>query len=317
MRDRLGRVIVTGATGFVGSALTQRLASDGIDTVCLVRKGCSRIRQLQGLAHVTCLETDFSALDLASILAKHTPDVVFHLAAAGVHPMDRDPEQLIAGNVGLTTALVQACAKRPPRRFLFAGSCSEYAPIAHGVLLREDHPLLPSSLYGAAKASAYLLGRSLAMSFEVPFVSLRLFGIFGPGEGPERLIPHLWAHFSTGQTPRLTPGEQSRDFTYIDDVVEALLLASTNHSLEPYRAYNVCSGRPTQVRDIAQLVARATGRTDPDVGLGRLPYRVDESQWIVGDPSSFTEVTGYAPRICVEEGISRMIFQLGQVEAAR
>lgn len=310
MTEGLSRVLVTGATGFVGSALTRRLSAEGIDVVCLVRKDRSNPHRLRELPRVTCVETDFSAAELNELVPTYGPEVVFHLAAAGVRPDDRDPEQVVTGNVGLTTRLIQACAKRSPRQFIFAGSCSEYAPIATGALLREDHSLLATSLYGAAKASAYLCGRALAMSLSLPFVSLRLFGIFGPGEGPERLIPHLYAHFSSGSAPSLTPGGQARDFTYIDDIVEAFLVAAMHRSLEPYRAYNVCSGRPFYVRDVASLVARATAYMNADLGLGKRPYRVDESLWIVGDPTSFSGTTGYVPRISVEEGISRMVSEL-------
>lgn len=316
MIEGLSRVLVTGATGFVGSALTQRLSAEGHDVVCLVRKSSPNVSRVQTLPHITCVETDFSVTHLETQLSAHAPEVIFHLAASGIRPDDRAPEHLVAGHVGLTLALLQACAKRPPRQFVFAGSCSEYAPIATGSFLREDHPLVPTSMYGAAKASAYLLGRTLAMTHHLPFVSLRLFGIFGPGEGPERLVPHLYAHFASGQTPHLTPGEQARDFTYIDDVVEALLIGATNASLEPYRAYNVCSGHPTTVREVATLVAQAAGQKNADIGLGRRPYRSDESLWIVGDPTSFSGATGYAPRISVEEGIVRMVNELRRAGAA-
>jgi nucleoside-diphosphate-sugar epimerase len=306
----LSRVLVTGGTGFIGFALTQRLSAEGTHVVCPIRKGSGQKSRLAGLPYVTIVETDFSAKELDTLLHAHSPEVIFHLAAAGIRPDDRRPDTVVAGNVGLTTTLVGACEHHRLRRFVFAGSCSEYAPIAEGSLIREDHPLLPTSLYGAAKASAYLCGRALSMSLTVPFVALRFFGVFGPGEGPERLIPHLYAHFSSGKTPELTPGGQARDLTYIDDIVDALLLGATHDQIEVYGAYNVCSGRPFYVRDIASLVARETGQTNADIGLGRRPYRTDESLWIVGDPLHFSEATGYIPRFSVEEGISRMIANL-------
>lgn len=311
MIEGLSRALVTGATGFIGSALTQRLSAAGTHVICLVRKGRANTPHLPELPHVTYVETDFSSKELDALLPTHAPDVIFHLASAGVRPDERDPDQLIAGNVALTTRLVQACLRYTPRQFIFTGSCSEYAPIATGSLLREEHPLVPTSLYGAAKASAYLCGRSAAISIGVPFVNLRLFGVFGPGEGSTRLIPYLYSHLASGHSPELTLGEQARDFTYIDDVVDALITASTARALEPYRAYNVCSGRPVRVRDIALLVAQSMGRQENELGLGKRPYRVDESLWIVGDPTSYSSAANYSPRIGVEEGVRRMINALG------
>jgi len=307
MMDGFSRVLVTGATGFIGSALTQRLSAEGVDVVCLVRKGRANSMAIAGLPHVTCVETDFSAKELNVLLPAHSPDVIFHLASAGVRQDDRDPDQIIDGNVALTTRLVHACIHHRPRQFIFAGSCSEYAPITTGTLIGEEHPLEPTSLYGAAKASAYLCGRAAAMSLAVPFVSLRLFGVFGPGEGPQRLIPHLYAFLASGNTPALTPGEQARDFTYIDDVVDALIVGANHRSVEAYRVYNVCTGRPASVRDVALLVAQAMGRAENELGLGKRPYRADESQWIVGDPTRFSSTTSYAPRVGLEEGVLRTI----------
>jgi UDP-glucose 4-epimerase len=305
MIEGLGPVLVTGATGFIGSALVKRLAAEGNPAVCLVRAGSRGREKLEGLAGLRFFEME-PAADLAPILAEIAPDVVFHLAASGVRPDDREPASIVEGNVVLTTRLVAALAARPPRRFVFAGSCSEYAPIAEGKRIGEDHPLEPTSLYGAAKVSAYLCGKTLAAARGVPFVPLRLFGVFGPGEGPERLVPHLLAHFRAGETPELTPGEQARDFTYVEDVVDALIAAATSPSVEPFRAYNVCSGRATRVRDIALAAARAAGRPDADLGLGRRPYRPDEPMWIVGDPERFSNATGWRPRVGIDEGITRL-----------
>jgi nucleoside-diphosphate-sugar epimerase len=174
------------------------------------------------------------------------------------------------------------------------------------VRIREEHPLEPPSLYGAAKAAAALFGKALAARLGIAFVPLRLFGVYGPGEAPSRLVPHLIAHFRAGTTPALTPGGQARDFTYIDDVVEALMAAATAPGVVAGRAYNVCSGVPSLVREVAHLAARAVGKEGADLGLGRRAYRDDEPMWIVGDPSRFTEATGWTARVALEEGIRRM-----------
>ncbi|UQA60254.1 NAD-dependent epimerase/dehydratase family protein [Polyangium aurulentum] len=307
MSGGIGTALVTGATGFIGSALAARLAAEGTRTVCLVRAESPRKGRLDGLAGVEVRGVEsWSSASIARAIEGLAPDVVFHLAASGVSPDARDVESLAEGNVALTNRILTALGEAPPRRFLFAGSCSEYAPAPEGERIREDHPLDPPSLYGAAKAAAALFGKALAARLGIAFVPLRLFGVYGPGEAPSRLVPHLLSHFRAGTTPALTPGEQARDLTYIDDVVEALIAAATANGIEPGHAYNVCSGVPSLVREVALLAARAVGKEGADLGLGRRPYREDEPMWIVGDPARFHEATGWRARVSLEEGIRRM-----------
>jgi UDP-glucose 4-epimerase len=300
-----GSALVTGGTGFIGRALVARLAAGGARVVCLVRPG--RGGALPDRPGVRAVElSDWSADALARALAGQQFDAVFHLAASGVSPDARDPDGLIDGNVALTCRLIAAVSTAPPRRFVHVGSCSEYAPADEPTRLAEDHPLEPTSLYGAAKASAWLCGRALAVRLGVPLVCARLFGVYGPGEAPARLVPYLLDRLRQGVAPELTPGGQARDFTYVRDVADALLLAATAPAIEPMRAYNVCSGEPVRIRDMAAQVARAVGREGADLGLGRRPYRDDEPMWIVGDPARFAAATGYRPQVALAEGIRRM-----------
>lgn len=310
-----GTALVTGGTGFIGAALIDRLVAAGVPVVCLVREDGPRRARLDALPGVrTVRPAAWSAAGLERALAGAAFDAVYHLAASGVSPDAREPEGLIAGNVGLTCSLLAALAAAPPRRFIHVGSCSEYAPIDAPARLREDHPLDPPSLYGAAKASAFLCGRLLAARLGVPLVALRLFGVYGPGEAPARLVPHLLAKFAAGETPELTGGEQVRDFTFIGDVADALALAAVAPGVEVGEVYNVCSGAPARVRDLVEMVARLVGREGADLGLGRRPYRADEPMWIVGDPGRFAAATGFAPRVPLAEGLRRMA---AQVDASR
>jgi len=301
MTPACSAALVTGGTGFIGAALVRRLVANGTRVACLVREDSPRRARLPAGARALAL-ADGSRAGLERALAGESFDVVFHLAASGVSPDARDPEGLVAGNVALTCSLIAALAERPPRRFIHIGSCSEYAPIEAPARLDEDHPLDPPSLYGAAKASAWLCGRTLAARLGVPLVALRLFGVYGPGEAPSRLVPYLLSRLRAGEVPALTGGEQVRDFSFIADVVDALVLAAGAPGLESGRAYNVCTGVPVRVREVVELVARLIGQGG-DLGLGRRPYRDDEPMWIVGDPARFAAATGHAPRVPLAEGL--------------
>jgi UDP-glucose 4-epimerase len=307
MSGAIARALVTGATGFIGSALVARLAREGVPTLCLVRAESPRAATLERLAGVEVRRlASFTQRELDAALKDLEIEVIFHLASYGVSPAERDPEAMIEGNVALTTRLV-AAAPTSLRRFLFTGSCSEYAPAREPTHLDEQHPIAPISLYGAAKAAARLCGDALARTRGLPFVTLRPFGVYGPGEGPHRLVPHLLDRLKRGEPPELTPGEQARDLTFIDDVVDALLLAATAEAIEPHAVYNLCSGEPVRIRAVAEATARLLGTPSADLGLGRRPYRSDEPMWVVGDGRRFHEATGFRPKVGLDEGLARMI----------
>jgi len=308
MIAKITAALVTGATGFIGAALSRRLARSGVRVTCLVRKDSARRGVLAGVPGLTVIELPSLETDpLHATLARVPAEVLFHLASYGVHPGERDGEQMMEGNVTLMKRLLLSTAALRLKRFIYTGSSAAYGLAAEPERLTEVHPIAPISLYGAAKAAAELQGSAIARDLGVPFVPLRLFGVYGIGEAEHRLVPQLIAHLRRGEVPSLTDGEQARDMIYIDDMVEALLLAATAPGIEPQTAYNVCSGEPVRVRAVAERVAALLGKPGADLGLGRRPYRSDETMWIVGDPRRFRAATGWRPKVGLTEGIRRMV----------
>lgn len=300
--------LVTGATGFIGSALVRRLSSENIAVTCLVRSK-QRAAPLAQLPGVTLIEApSLDTATLAAHLSNVHADVIFHLASYGVHQDARDPAQMFDGNIRLLSDLLRLSPHSGLRRFIHAGTCSEYGlPAADLTPIDETHPLRPTSLYGAAKASAFLYGRSLASSLGIPFITLRLFGVYGPHESPQRLVPYLIDRLRNDQPVDLTPGEQVRDFLYEDDVVDAFLHAADAPNLSPCEAYNVCSSQPVRIRDIGNAIADALDKPRDLLHWGERPYRGDEPMWLVGYNSRFTAATPWRQRITLEDGLKRMV----------
>ena len=300
--------LVTGATGFLGSALVEHLLARGIETFCLVRsKRDDRTRALPSAARAIDVSS-LTVSELKSKLAGVKADVIFNLASYGVQQADRDPAELIKGNVGVLASLLEATAGWPLRRFVHVGSCSEYGfPESGNVPITETQTARPASLYGAAKAASVLFGTALASQLHIPFVTLRLFGVFGPHEAPDRVVPYLIRKLRKNELVDLTPGEQVRDFLYEDDVMEALAAAAESSALKEGKVYNVCSAQPTRVRDIGEAVADALGKPRQLLHWGERPYRADEPMWLVGDNGRFRAATCWQPHISVQEGIRRMI----------
>ncbi len=286
----------------------RRLAADGVRVTVLVRKDSLAGSALPSDPHVSAVRID--ALDsraFAESLASVSADVVFNLASAGVNPANRDPIAMLDGNVRFLASLMSALEKRRPRRFIHTGSCAEYAPVETGHRLTENDRVQPSSLYGAAKLCASLYGAALAAERRLSFVNLRLFGVFGIGEAPHRIVPYLIANLRGNQPVDLTPGKQIRDWLYIDDVVEALLAAAACAHVGDTDTFNICSGHGISVRELAEQVAGAMTKPSDLLRFGARCYRNDEPMWIVGDNRRFLETTGWQPRISIAEGIRRMV----------
>jgi nucleoside-diphosphate-sugar epimerase len=278
-----------------------------------VRARAGRAWQPPAGARAVVLDTA-DAATLAGAVTDARPEIVFHLAATGVRLEERGRDALVEGNVGLTARLVEAVAPSSPRRFVMAGSCSEYAPGPAGARLGEAHPIAPTSSYGAGKAAAVVFARALARAARVPLVVVRPFGVFGPGERPGRLAPHVASSVLAGRSVALTSGEQRRDFTYVDDVIDAFLIAATSDALAEGEAYNVCTGDAISVRSFAERVADVVGGGRERLAFGALPDRTDEPAWIVGDGARFRAATGWAPRVDLDEGVRRTVAWVRSLE---
>jgi len=308
MSSRLRSALVTGATGFLGSVLVKRLLAKDVQVTCLVRPhSLGKLASFRGDSRLHAVKLD--ERDLQEQLAGLSAEVVFNFASYGVREGDCDVENMIEGNVSFLLRLLRATAGWPLRRFIHTGSCSEYGhPQRDGELIAETHPVHPATLYGAAKAASVLCGNSLASSLRVPFVTLRLFGVYGAAEAPQRLIPYIIARLLHGESVDLTGGEQVRDLLFEEDAASAFLAAATSDGIESGEVYNVCSARPVSIREVGELVADALNQTRELLHWGARPYRAGEPMWLVGDNRRFRNaVRNWAPAVDLQEGVRRLV----------
>jgi UDP-glucose 4-epimerase len=308
MSNRLRSALVTGATGFLGSMLVRRLLAEGVEVTCPVRtRSLAKLAALRGDPHLHVVDLDKLGFDAG--LREHSAEVVFNLASYGVREGECDVEQMIEGNVSFLLRLLRATAGWPLRRFIHAGSCSEYGyPRRDGELIAETHPLRPQTLYGAAKAASVLCGNALAASLGIPFVTLRLFGVYGTAEAPQRLIPYLIDHLMRNEPVDLTGGEQVRDLLFEEDAASAFLAAANSDGIESGEVYNVCSARPARIREVGELVTDALRQPRDLLHWGARPYRAGEPMWLVGDNRRFRNATGsWSPSVDLQEGVHRMV----------
>ncbi len=296
------KLLVTGASGFIG-AITVRLALEsGHDVVGAVRPGCPSMRLAALAGRYTHLAIDicdrravFEAMDL------HRPDAIVHLAWAGVANAARfDPCQ-INGNVAAACALVEAGAEAGCKVFIGMGSQGEYGA---GSTMQEDVLPQPTTLYGAAKVATLYLTRQLAAQAGMRHAWLRLFSTYGPDDNDVWLIPSLITQMLRGERPKTTLGTQYWDWLHVEDVARGLLAAVEAQHAEG--VFNLGSGQPVQVRSAVEAI-RDLAAPDMDLVFGEVPFRPDQVMHMQADIGRLCAATGWHPRIPFAQGIAATV----------
>ncbi len=301
-------VLVIGGSGFIGQALLRALSEAKIETTALIfsnRNQASRIPELAGLKLLMAPSSGVE--DLSRSLENHSFSHVVNLAAGGVQPDFRHIDKLTQSNSVLLLNLLQAFAVNPLTLFIHTGSWSEYGPAVPGCPIDESHSILAQSVYGGAKAAATVAGNGFAAANNIPFVTLRLFHVYGPGEPEHRLTPYLITRLSEGNAVELSAGDQIRDYVFVDDVADAYVKVIETDHIEPYKAYNVCSGEPVTVRFVCESVAHELQAPDALLGFSALPPRADEAHEVVGANTRLGLAANWEPRTPLSIGIRKTI----------
>ena len=229
------RVLVTGATGHLGAALTQLLVRRGACVAILARPNCDMWR-LRGVEdRITVLRGTMEDMDaVRDELVEWGPEVAIHLAWHGVQAAQcNDPAQILT-NVPGSLKLWQHVVAAGCRTWIGVGSQAEYGPKSEA--LTEYLSTNPLTLYGAAKLSVGQLTERLCEDAGIRYVWLRLVATYGPRDDPSHIIPAVTRKLLAGERPSLTPGGQTVDYLYVDDAAEALHRAATTSSVAPCTA---------------------------------------------------------------------------------
>ena len=299
------RVVVTGGTGFIGANLTRRLLNEGHEIHLLVRPGYSpwRIRAIRGDVQLHEIELQDNE-SLGCIVGHIRPDWVFHLAASGAYSWQTDQALMVQTNFVGTINLVEACLQAGFETFINTGSSSEYG--FKNAAPAETDWLEPNSHYAVTKASASLFCRYTAQSRKVRLYTLRLYSTYGPYEEPKRLMPTIIRLGLKGKLPPLVNPDTARDYVYIDDVVDAYLLAAATSAQELGAVYNIGSGVQTSLREVVQVARRIMGIVEePD--WGTMAQRIwDTSIWVANNQKAQNELLWH-PQFTFQEGFRKMV----------
>jgi dolichol-phosphate mannosyltransferase len=297
------RVLITGAGGFIGANLARRLIREGHQTHLVVseRGNPWRLEDLQRQALLHRLDLR-DADRVRQTVEAVRPDWVFHLAAHGAYSWQTDATAIFQTNVMGTIHLVEACRAVGIEAMVNTGSSSEYGWKDHPPA--EEEPLEPNSSYAVSKASATLYCRHVAQSSGLRLCTLRLYSVYGSFEEPGRLMPSLLIHALRGGYPPLASPHVARDFVYIDDCLDAYLLAVSARDLPPGAIYNVGAGVQSTLADVVGLLRQLFRLRTPPVWASMPDRTWDTGIW-VADNRRIQHDLGWRPRTPLAAGLQR------------
>lgn len=306
----MDRVLVTGAAGFIGSHLVERLLAERCDVLgldnfnpfydpALKRHNLASLQAHPGFRWLEADVRDDRALDRA--FATFKPDVVVHLAAmAGVRPSLENPTLYADVNVTGTGRVLDAAVQHGTGRFVFASSSSVYGNNKKVPFAETDPVERPISPYAATKRAGELLCHTYYHVHGLPVTCLRFFTVYGPRQRPDLAINKFMKSIATGQPiPVYGDGTTSRDYTFIADIIEGIL--SAIRQARGYEIINLGSHRPVGLIELIRAIEKTVGRS---ATLDMQPMQPGDVKRTCADVSCAAEKLGYFPRTTLEEGLA-------------
>lgn len=309
----MARTLVTGGAGFIGSNLVDRLLDAGHDVTVVDDLSTGKLANLQRARRDPDLPLDFVRLDVTSpgldqAVAKARPEVVVHLAAQiDVRRSVADPVADALVNVVGSVNLLQACVRHDVRKVvnISSGGTVYGEPVPSSLPVAEDHPGHAHSPYGAGKRAAEEYVRTFGTLHDLRWTSLALANVYGPRQDPggEAGVVSIFAsRMLAGRDVTIYgDGEQTRDFVYVGDVVDAILAAcEAGDGLR----LNVGTGQETSVARLYELLADITAYAGRPV---HAPPRAGELHRIALDPTAARDALDWKPRVTLREGLARVL----------
>lgn len=294
-------VFVTGATGFIGSHIAQKLIEKGFIVHALRRKSSPKIH-----LDLTWHEGDLTdGASLEKILQTCTPHIIVHAAAYGIDPNEQAESSLLAVNLQATCKLLVLAQKYQVQKWIQMGSCSEYAPQLEP--LTETALPIPLTIYGMTKLVSTQIALQQAQLHSLPLiVILRLFGVYGPREHPGRLVPSLLSAGLQKKPVSLTAGYQIRDFIYVEDVAELVSSLAMRSDFPGGEIFNVGSGVGHTLREAGALVEQLTGVSGLFLWGTKAP-RAQEYFSLIAQIDKSRKILGWNPPTSLQEGMMKTL----------
>lgn len=296
------RVLITGASGFIGACLARDLAGHG-DEVHLFLRSESKMWRLQGMERRFRIHNvDITDADaVKSAVSRIEPETVYHLATYGAYPHQKDIKLSVETNVLGTMNLVNACSG--VKSFINVSSSSEYGIKTKP--MKESDVLEPNSIYGITKAASTLYCLRKAQEEGMPITIFRIFAAYGYYEDQARLIPSVIVPFLRNQSPKLSSPNSVRDFIFVEDIIDAFKKAAQTPAARG-EILNLGTGKQRTVRDVAEIARKLTG-SRKEVIWGAVQKKRQEPKKWVADMSKTARILKWKPKHTLEQGMEKTV----------
>lgn len=302
------KAIVTGANGFIGTAVCKELVSQGVEVIAIVRHLNETISSMAENKKIRIIYSDISNFGkLTELIPDRDIDVLYHFAWVGSAGPLRGDADVQINNVKYTCDTVKACAEMKCKQFVFAASIMEYEI---EVMMATEVTPSNNSIYCSAKVAADYMARTIAGNLGVDYIRAVISNIYGPGELSSRLVNTSLRKMLNGEHCAFSAGEQMYDFIYITDA--AKIFSAIGEKGKANRTYYIGSQNP---RPLKEFLLAMRDCVDPNIqiGLGELPFNGISLTYKEFDINAVKTDTGFVPEVCFKDGIDNTITWLQEV----
>jgi len=301
----MNKVVITGPTGAIGTALVDEMIEQNIEVYCVCHKGSKRINKITQNSLVHIIECDLSELNSLTSIIHNKIDAFFHLAwFGGTYGKSRDDVSNNMINIKYTMDAIKVAKVLGCKSFIGAGSQSEYGNV-NEVKTPNTLPN-PESMYAASKLSSMYIGKLYAKQLGIRFNWCRIFSVFGPNDSENTMIMSSIKQMMRGGKSMFTKGEQLWDYIYSKDCALALRLIAENGKND--QIYNIASG---DVRHLSDYIKSLHKLVNPKaiINIGAIPYFEHQAMNLTANIDPLLEL-GFKPNYTFEEGIKDLLSKI-------
>lgn len=298
------RILVTGANGFLGSHIVERMVKQNADLSIIARESSDLWRIEEFIKDLNIFNGDLrDSSRLNEFIRKIKPEIIFHMAAYGVDSKQKDIFDAVNINLIGTVNMLSAIGKIGCEKFINIGTSMQYGN-KEG-MIDENMSYSPNNIYGSTKASATIMAHQLAGDMDINIATIIPFGVFGEKEGSHKFFPHVILSILKNKEVALTSCDQYRDYCYVENIIDGFLMAAEAQHVKN-EIYNIGNGITKPLRYYVDLIKKQIDSATK-INYGILEHRKNDLWNPLPNVDKIINTLGWQPEIPIEEGIKKTV----------